>query len=62
MVPANILLFSVPFSQGVLSWQGLVGEEEEAKAFCVLLIQGTNLQVRMSKTQKQECAALESGK
>lgn len=55
MVPVNILLFSVPLLQDVLSWQGLVGDEEEA---CGLLMQGANLPVRMSKTQRQECAAL----
>lgn len=29
-----------------------MGDEEAEKAVCLLLMQGTNLQVRMSKTQK----------
>jgi hypothetical protein len=58
MVRANILLFSVPLLQDVPSWQGLVGDEEEAKkAYCMLLMQGMHLQVRVSKTQNLECAA-----
>lgn len=36
----------------MLSRQGLVGDEEAEKAVCLLLMQGTNLQVRMSKTRK----------